>query len=119
MRIHHLALRTRDLARLATFYVDLLGLRILKNDAGRSVWLDAEGAIVMLERAGEGEPVVPEGGLELVAFAIEPGSRGRFEAELAARGILIEARTAFTLYVRDPDGRRVGLSHYPDATPPA
>jgi hypothetical protein len=29
----------------------------------------------------------------------------------------IEDRTAYTLYVRDPDGRRIGLSSYPDELP--
>ena len=39
---------------------------------------------------------------------------------LREAGVAIEDRTAFTLYVRDPDGRRVGLSSYPTPleTPP-
>jgi HSP20 family molecular chaperone IbpA len=36
-------------------------------------------------------------------------------ARLTDAGHPIEGETAFTLYVRDPDGTRVGLSHYPDA----
>ena len=48
---------------------------------------------------------------ELVAFAISPDEVGRL------KGWPIEARTAFTLYVRDPDGRRIGLSAYPDPLP--
>jgi catechol 2,3-dioxygenase-like lactoylglutathione lyase family enzyme len=107
MRIHHIALRTRDVARLEAFYAGTLGLLVLKREG--NVWLGAGDAIVMLEARGPGEPDVPVGSFELVAFAISPGERAEF-----ARRLPIEAETPFTLYVRDPDGRRVGLSHYPD-----
>ncbi|MBX3196852.1 MAG: VOC family protein [Labilithrix sp.] len=115
MRIHHLALRTGDLARLERFYAGTLGIAVLRRDAGRSVWLDAAGTIVMLERREASEPSVDARSLELVCFAIAPGAHDAVVARLAAAGVAIEARTAFTLYFRDPDGRRVGVSSYPDA----
>jgi glyoxylase I family protein len=115
MRIHHVALRTPDLALLERFYVGVLGLPITRRDGERSVWLDAEGTIVMLERRDEGEPGVPEGSHELVAFAIAPELCAQQEEQLARAGVPVESRTSFTLYVRDPDGRRVGLSSYPAA----
>jgi glyoxylase I family protein len=114
MRIHHVALRTGDLPRLEAFYVDVLGLSVTKRQGERSVWLDAGGTIVMLEaRDAPGEPGVPEGTKELVAFAIEPGARAHYGERLSRAGVAIEAETPSTLYVRDPDGRRVGLSAYP------
>jgi len=116
MKIHHLALRTRDLPRLRAFYAEVLGLRVTK-EGDEQVWVDAGGAIVMLERAEEAEPFVPLGTKELVAFAIAPSEVRGIEAKLASSGVAIEARTPFTLYVRDPDGRRVGLSHYPRSGP--
>jgi catechol 2,3-dioxygenase-like lactoylglutathione lyase family enzyme len=111
MRIHHLALRTRDLPRLRAFYVEALGLAP-SNLRGSGVWLQAGDAIVMLEQAEESEPAVPAGSRELVAFAVEPGQLPAFEARLAQHGVAIEARTRHTLYFRDPDGRRVGVSQY-------
>jgi catechol 2,3-dioxygenase-like lactoylglutathione lyase family enzyme len=113
MRIHHIALRTRDLGRLVAFYGDLLGLETSKESPGQSVWLDAGGTILMLERSSESEPDIGRGTQELIAFVVTPAERARFEARLASSGVAIEARTEFTLYFRDPDGRRVGLSHYP------
>jgi glyoxylase I family protein len=113
MKIHHLALRTRDLPRLRAFYADVLGLSVLEEKLDRSVWLDARGTIVMLERAEESEPLVAAGSLDLVAFAIEPEDEDRLEARLVSNGVAIEGRTDFTLYFRDPDGRRIGASHYP------
>ncbi|MGH7293617.1 MAG: VOC family protein [Polyangiaceae bacterium] len=108
MRIHHVALRTHDVARLERFYAGLLGLAVLRRDEARgSVWLDAAGAVVMIERALPGEPAIPAGSMELVAFAVE--DREAWRARIPA----VEAETAHTLYFRDPDGRRVAASDYP------
>lgn len=114
MRIHHLALRTRDVPRLLAFYEGAIGLTVVKRSGMKSVWLDAGGSLVMLEAAEEGEPPVPIGTMELTAaFVIDATERADVEARLEAHGATIEARTSFTLYVRDPDGRRIGLSAYP------
>ena len=113
MRVHHLAFRTGDLAKLERFYVDAIGLAVVRRDEARSVWLDAGGAIVMLELREPGEPAHSAGSKELVALAIEPDARALCTDRLARAGVAIEATTDFTLYVRDPDGRRIGLSSYP------
>lgn len=113
MRLHHLALRTFDLERLEAFYAGVLGLAVLQRRPG-SVWLDGSGVIVMLESADAEEPRVAASSRELVAFRIEPHERGAMEARLAAAHVPRDGATAFTLYARDPDGRRVGFSHYPD-----
>ena len=115
MRIHHLAFRTGDLGRLERFYVDVLGLAVVRRQEARSVWLDAGGSIVMLELRGPLEPAHPSTSSELVAFAIEPDARPLVAERLARAGVAVEAATEFTLYVRDPDGRRIGLSSYPAA----
>jgi len=113
VRFHHVAFRSDDLSALERFYADVLGLAVIRRTEGRSIWLDAGGAILMLERRDEGEPAVPAGSKELVAFAVSPD----VVARLAEHRIEIEARTSYTLYVRDPDGRRIGLSSYPDELP--
>jgi len=114
MRFHHLAFRTDDLARLEHFYVRVLGLNIIKRSEGRSVWLDAGGTILMLERCDDGEPAIPDGSMELVSFAIPASAREEMAGRLSSVGLRIEARTRYTLYLRDPDGRRIGLSSYPN-----
>jgi catechol 2,3-dioxygenase-like lactoylglutathione lyase family enzyme len=126
---HHLAIQVRDLAALERFYRETLGLAELRrwparDGAGageRSVWLDTgSGAFIALERVSGGataneDPSRGERpGLHLVALGIERGARAEWERRLAAAGVPIETRTAFTLYVRDPEGNRVGLSHWPD-----
>ncbi len=114
LRIHHIALRAPDPGATERFYASVLGLRVCaRDDARGSVWLDASGVVVMVERAESSEPSVPSNTKDLVAFAIDdlPSWRRR----LVDAGVAIEAETTHTLYVRDPDGRRVGLSTYPFA----
>jgi catechol 2,3-dioxygenase-like lactoylglutathione lyase family enzyme len=113
VRIHHLALRTRNLERLERFYVDVLGLKVAKHDGARSVWLDADGTFLMLERATAEEPEVPQGSRELIALAIPLKKRAEYKERLEWHGITIEDETVYTLYFRDPDRRRIGLCHYP------
>jgi catechol 2,3-dioxygenase-like lactoylglutathione lyase family enzyme len=127
---HHLAIQVRDLAAVETFYAATLGLKVAKrwpakDGAGeRSVWLDVgdgAGSFLALERVAGGPTAAEEPargerpGLHLIALRIERGARADWERRLAAAGVAVEARTAYTLYVRDPEGNRVGLSHWPEA----
>jgi catechol 2,3-dioxygenase-like lactoylglutathione lyase family enzyme len=124
--LHHLAIQVRALAAMERFYRETLGLAVLRRwpapDGGeRSVWLDtSDGSFLALERVAGGATAAEDAaratspGLHLVALRIERGARAAWERRLAAAGVAVEARTAFTLYVRDPEGNRVGLSHWPD-----
>jgi catechol 2,3-dioxygenase-like lactoylglutathione lyase family enzyme len=122
--LHHIAVGSLDVARLAAFYSNVLGLAELArhHDSGgvlRSIWLDLGGAALMIERTDQ-EPRWVDGiaaGPFLLAFRVSPAERQRLELELAAHGLPIEGRTAYTSYTRDPDGNRVGISHYPDPGP--
>ena len=106
MLIHHIALRTTDLPRLERFYRDVLAFAVLcRDDARGSVWLEAGRAVLMLERAEPGEPAIPAGSGELVAFAVDDKEPWRSR-------VAVEAETAHTLYFRDPDGRRLAVSSY-------
>jgi glyoxylase I family protein len=113
MRVHHIAFRTRDLERLTEFYVEVMGLAVRERKGERAAWLEADDVILMLERAEPGEPDVPRGTMEMIAFDVESEARVGWLRRLAERGVAIEAQTDFTLYFRDPDGRKIGLSHYP------
>lgn len=124
MSLHHLAIQVRDLARAERFYVDVLGLRVLRRwpwDDGRagerSLWLSLgdEASFLALESC-EGEPPPrpfrdPLPGLHLFALRIGKQDRAAWEQRL---GAAIVHRTRFTLYLQDPEGNRVGLSHHPD-----
>src|SRR3954447_20929359 len=113
MRIHHLAMRTRRLVRLESFYTTVLGFSVIHRDGTRSVWLAAGDAIVMLEDADAGEPGIAPGTMELVAFAVGKEDVARHRRILAENNVAVEAETVYTIYFRDPDGRRIALSHFP------
>jgi glyoxylase I family protein len=124
-RVHHLALGVRDLDAQADFYSRVLGLPVVKShldDAGarRSVWLGlGEGAFLALERVGR-SPRVEEAwhddapGYFMLALRIGVGERESWETQLRENGVVIHHRSQWTLYFRDPEGNRVGLSHHPE-----
>jgi len=117
LEVHHIALRSFDVDRLERFYAGLLGLEVVRRDDERgSVWLRAGFALLMLERAEKAEAVALRAhgdSLELLAFAIDLQDQESWRRRLAQSSISVEAETAHTLYFRDPDGRRIGLSSYP------
>ena len=112
MRVSHLALRVADLERSAQFYGALLGLpelRRSRDDQGvlRAVWLQAGPAVLMLERELRGRGAAGGAGHVL---ALEVEDLAAWRARLAAAGVEIDDTTTLTLYVRDPDGHRLGLT---------
>jgi glyoxylase I family protein len=121
---HHVAIQCEDLARCESFYRDVLGLELVRrwpSDSGgdRSVWLAIGDGFLALERADRAPEMPPwrdgRAGVHLVALRIAREERAGWEARLRARGVEIVHRTRWTLYLRDPEGNRVGLSHHPDA----
>lgn len=127
--VHHVALGANDVERVAAFYREVLGLpeRTRHHDADglRSIWLEAAGVLLMIERSGagpssaSGEEPRPAGGalpsLRCLAFAIGAEERAAWRARLEERGHPIERESAFTLYTRDPEGNPIGLSSWPEA----
>lgn len=121
--LHHLAVVVADLGRAEQFYVELLGLPVLRrqnDDQGRprSVWVSLGGdTFLAIERAE-----TPEGekrqdtapGLHCLALSIAKEEREAQKEHLVTSGFPIERESPYTLYTRDPDGNLIGLSHYPD-----
>ena len=77
----------------------------------------------MYKRQVEGRPRLEKEwhdgtpGYFLLALRIGAGERESWETRLREHGIAVHHRTEWTLYFRDPEGNRVGLSHHPDAAP--
>jgi catechol 2,3-dioxygenase-like lactoylglutathione lyase family enzyme len=127
LAVHHVAVQCHDLARCERFYVETLGLAVLRRwpaDGGgdRSVWLDlGGGAFLALERASRPPAPRPwrdgEAGLHLVALRIAAAERGRWLERLARAGVPVLDQTRWTIYVQDPEGNRIGLSHHPEEAP--
>jgi glyoxylase I family protein len=117
--LHHVALGTRDVDALASFYCGLLSTNELRrqfDEAGglRSVWLDLSGTLLMIERSEQAAWHAPVSGVGqgpfLLAFRADAAGRRGFEARAEALGALVESRSAYTSYLRDPDGNRIAVS---------
>ena len=120
--VHHLAVKTKDLAKSEIFYTHVLGLPLLQRHfdthGPRSLWLGLgnSGAFLAVERAED--PTSParldEGaGWHCVALTMEVNERESWIRRLEAAGHPIFRQTSYSIYVRDPDGAVVALSHYP------
>jgi catechol 2,3-dioxygenase-like lactoylglutathione lyase family enzyme len=112
-RLHHLALRAADVEATVAFYRDMLGLAEVRAHRPRSVWLGlGDGAVLMVETREAGEPAVAHGSLELTAFRVGEQEKLAIRARARERGCF-DGETAHTVYLRDPDGRRIGVSTFP------
>lgn len=129
--VHHLAIQVRDLPAAERFYCGVLGLPVIRRwptaDGGeRSLWVAAGPATFLaLEVVGGEQPIAAADptrgdrpGHHLIALGIPRDARPAWEARLEAAGARVTHRTAYTLYFTDPEGNRLGLSHYPDAVEP-
>jgi catechol 2,3-dioxygenase-like lactoylglutathione lyase family enzyme len=126
--VHHLAIQVRDLAAAERFYCGVLGLPLVRRwpapgGRERSLWVQAgPGTFLALEAIGGEQPIASDDptrgerpGHHLLALAIPRQAREAWQARLAAAGTPVTHRTPFTLYFTDPEGNRLGLSHYPEA----
>jgi glyoxylase I family protein len=119
--VHHLAVVVRDLERAEAFYAGVLGLPVVKrwsDDAGapRSVWLGlGSSGFLAVERAAAGGPTRADEapGWHCVALGIAPETRETWRSRFAEAGVRVERESAYSMYVRDPEGNLVALSHYP------
>jgi glyoxylase I family protein len=135
--IHHHAIQVRDLVRAERFYCEVLGLSVVRrwpasegrdgSGGERSLWLsvgDGSGTFIALEWVPPGGATATEApdrggrpGHHLLALRIPSAERARWQARLGAAGVPVTGQTDFTTYFCDPEGNRLGLSHYPDADP--
>jgi glyoxylase I family protein len=121
---HHLAIQVRDVEKVTAFYRDVLGFSELKrhhrpDGSLRSVWVEVPGGgfLALEEVTGEPEPGPfrnERPGLFLLAFRIAKAGRAGVVEAFARAGVPLEHETRWTVYVRDPEGNRVALSHHPE-----
>ena len=122
---HHLAILAHDVEQVTAFYRDVLGLpeqaRHFRADGVlRSVWLTlGEGQGFLAVELAEGKPPASrpfrtdEPGLLLVALRIPREDRAGALERLARAKVPVVHQSRWTVYVQDPEGNRVALSHHP------
>jgi catechol-2,3-dioxygenase len=113
MPVHHIAFRTDDTKLLADFYVAVFNLPPAQVQPKGSHWLPlGGGAVLMIEQRQDTEPKIPAGCMEFMALNVTCDEMAAFETRCSQLGVIIENKTQYTRYIRDPDGRRVGVSCY-------
>lgn len=122
--LDHLTILSRDPEAAASFYGFLLP-RIGFAQKKRGIWANAGGLHIQFAKAKEGTGDYGRHAPDLNHFGFSAPSAEAVEAlaaDLAAAGI--EARLQHfepgvtALFVPDPDGLRVEISHYPPGVPP-
>ena len=112
MHLHHLALRSTNVAALAEFYREMFGMGVVRDALPGSLWLGLAGdAVLMIEARETGEPAPTPGSMELVAFRVEESAKVLVRQKALERGCF-DGETLFTIYLRDPEGRRLAVSTY-------
>lgn len=118
--IHHVAVVTNDLAASERFYLDVLGLGLRARhhtDAGvhRATWVHLPDGTFLALEIGSSDRARDDAapGLHCLALGIDAAERDAWREHLEASGHPVVRETAFTIYVRDPSGVLVGLSHHP------
>jgi catechol 2,3-dioxygenase-like lactoylglutathione lyase family enzyme len=124
--VHHIALVVSDLVAAERFYGDVLGLAVLRRwfesdgTTPRSIWFEVEpGTFLAVERGvaalrPESDCAPTQGGWHLVALGITRSERDLWRERLEQAGFPCTDESRYTLYCRDPEGNRVGLSHWPE-----
>ena len=109
-----------DLAEAEAFYGGVLGLAVLRREAGRHVFFRVGSTSVLLafnaEATLRGDVLPPHGaaGPGHFALGIPPGSLQAWRDRLAAHGVAVEKEVQWprggrSLYFRDPAGNSVEL----------
>jgi len=119
--VYETVLYAEDVPATATFYSDILGLRLVDgpDELSASFRLDDGGVLLLFDAARSSVPgrMVPSHGATgagHIALAVEPGTLDRWTEEFRARGIDLEKeiewdRGGRSIYVRDPAGNSVEL----------
>ena len=116
--LHHVAIQVLDVEKVAAFYREVLQLperaRHLRDDGSlRSIWIEAsaDGSFLAIEELRPGTRGTL--GHSLVALRIARGDRAAWLAHFEKHRVPIEKQSRWTIYVKDPEGNVIALSHHP------
>jgi catechol 2,3-dioxygenase-like lactoylglutathione lyase family enzyme len=121
-------LLVEDVERAVAFYTTGLRLELRDGDTGRYAELDTGdgGLLVLVRRDGSIAPMAIDAADDApptLTFAIDPEGYDTWKKWFAKCGVTVERETKWihggcSLFVRDPDGRRLEFKTPPVVTPP-
>lgn len=121
-------LLVEDVERSLGFYRDHLRLELKEGDTDRYAEFDSGdgGALLLVKREGTIAPMAAKaiaGGANALTFTVEEDGYEAWKKWLTKRGVAIDREAKWihggrSLFVRDPDGRRVEFKTAPVVKPP-
>jgi catechol 2,3-dioxygenase-like lactoylglutathione lyase family enzyme len=108
--IDHLVLHVNDVARAKTFYTEVLGMTVYRENE-RQVFLHAGQQGVALFKKGGLEPLATGNDLNHLALNVASGTYEALKADLEKYGVKVTGRPGEDrcIYFQDPDGHRLQL----------
>ena len=116
--IHHLALGCLNLKRMLAFYESFTDFSLLEkhrfsDGSLRSIWLQSDGVILMLELIEQKQLLEASNDQGLFLMAVPLRDEPQLRRQLSQAEIPIESESDYSLYIRDPEGNRLAFSSYP------
>ena len=110
--VDHVVLHCSDVERSKTFYTEILGMSVSRED-DRRVFLQAGGQgvrVALFKKEGDA-PLTIGNDLNHLALNVAGGTYETLKAELESRGVAVGGRPGddHCIYFRDPDGHRLQL----------
>jgi catechol 2,3-dioxygenase-like lactoylglutathione lyase family enzyme len=108
--IDHLVLHVSDVSRAKTFYTEVLGMTVYREN-DRQVFLHAgQQGVALFKKAGF-EPLAAGNDLNHLALSVAAGTYEALKADLEKHGVTVTGRPGEDrcIYFQDPDGHRLQL----------
>jgi catechol 2,3-dioxygenase-like lactoylglutathione lyase family enzyme len=108
--IDHIVLHVTDVERARTFYTDVLGMSVYRQNE-RQVFLHAGTQGVALFKKGGDAPLATGNDLNHLALNVSDGTYETLRAGLEKHGVTVTGRPGEDrcIYFQDPDGHRLQL----------
>ena len=110
--VDHVVLHCSDVERSKTFYTEILGMSVSRED-DRRVFLQAGGQgvrVALFKKEGDA-PLTIGNDLNHLAFNVAEGTYESLKAELESLGVAVSDRPGNnrSIFFNDPDGHRLQL----------
>jgi catechol 2,3-dioxygenase-like lactoylglutathione lyase family enzyme len=108
--IDHIVLHVNDVERARTFYADVLGMSVYRQNE-RQVFLHAGVQGVALFKKSGDPPLATGNDMNHLALTVAEGGYEKLKAALEAQGVKVTGRPGEDrcIYFQDPDGHRLQL----------
>ena len=108
--IDHLVLHVTDLERAKTFYTEVLGMTVYRENATQVFLHAGQQGVALFTKPGP-TPLTAGNDLNHLALNVASGSYEGLKAELEKHGVAVSGRPGEDrcIYFRDPDGHRLQL----------